>query len=101
MTNYETKDERAALEADFERLPVDRSHAPGEVSTVVSVRLRGDELSVVEQAATAAGLPLSTFIRQAALGAAGSLDVRAVSAQVEAIQNEARKLAALLRGDAA
>lgn len=101
MTDYETKDERAALEADFEQLPVDMSSSSDEVSTVVSVRLRGDELSVVEQAAAAAGLPLSTFIRQAALGAASSLDVRAVSAQIEAIQNEARKLAALLHGDAA
>lgn len=101
MTDYEIKDERAALEADFEQLPVEKSTSSSEVSTVVSVRLRGDELSVVEQAANAAGLPLSTFIRQAALGAAGSLDVRAVSAQVEAIQNEARKLAALLHGDAA
>lgn len=101
MSDYETRDERAALEADLEQLPVDESSSAGEVSTVVSVRLRGDELSAVEQAATAAGLPLSTFIRQAALGAASSVDVRAVSAQVEAIQHEARKLAALLRGDAA
>lgn len=101
MTDYETTDERATLEVDFEQLPVEKSASSGEMSTVVSVRLRGDELFVVEQAATAAGLPLSTFIRQAALGAASSLDVRAVSAQVEAIQNEARKLAALLPGDAA
>lgn len=88
MTDYETRDQRAALEA-------------GEVSTVVSVRFRGDELSVVEQVARAANLLLSTFIRQAALGAASSLHVRAVRARVETIQNEARKLTALLRGDAA
>lgn len=63
--------------------------------------LRGDELAAVEQAAGAANLPLSTFIRQAALGAANALDVRAVSARAETIQSEARKLIALLHGDAA
>ena len=94
-------EDRAALEADFDRLPGEQSSRAGEVSTLVSVRLREDELSIVEQAASAANLPLSTFIRQAALGAAGSLDIRAVTARVEAIQNEARKLAALLHGDAA
>ena len=101
MTDYKTRDDRAALEEDFYRLPGEQRSPTGEVSTVVSVRLRGDELSIVEQAASAANLPLSTFMRQAALGAAGSLDVRAVTARVEAIQNEARKLAALLHGDAA
>ena len=101
MTDYETRDDRAAVEADFVWLPRDQSSPTGEVSAVVSVRLRGDELSVVEQAASAANLPLSTFMGQAALGSAGSLDVRAVTARVGAIQDEARKLAALLHGDGA
>ena len=101
MLSSYTMEDRAALEADFDRLPGEQSSRAGEVSTVVSVRLRGEELSIVELAASAAHLPLSTFIRQAALGAAGSLDIRAVTARVEAIQNEARKLAALLHGDAA
>lgn len=101
MTDYETRDQRAALEADFGQLLGEQSSSAGEVSTVVSVRLRGDKLSIVEQAASAANLPLSTFIRRAALSAASSLDVRAVTARVEAIQNEASKLAALLTGDAA
>ena len=100
MTDYETRGERAALEADFEQTPAERNNPKGDVSTVISVRLREDELSIVEQAASAANLPLSTFIRHAALGAAGTLDVRAVTARVEAIQKEARKLAALLHGDA-
>lgn len=71
------------------------------MSPVIVIRLRGDGLSIVEEAASAANLSLSTFIRQAALGAASSLDGRAVTARVEAIQNEARKLAAFLNGDAA
>lgn len=100
MSDYNTRDERAALKADFEELPAESSTA-SEVSTVVSVRLRGDELIAVEQAAKAADMPISTFIRQAALGASSPLDVRAASARAEAIQKEAHKLVALLHGDAA
>lgn len=100
MSAYDTEDDRRALEADFEQLPTENS-APKEVSTVVSVRLRGDELAVVEQAARAADMPLSTFIRRAALGAASPLDVRAASARAEAIEAEAHKLIALLRGEVA
>lgn len=98
--DYDTGDERRALEADFDRLPAEASTV-GDVSTVVSVRLRGDELAAVEQAANAADMPLSTFIRHAALGAASPLDVRAASARAEAIQTEARKLIALLHGEVA
>lgn len=101
MNDYERRSERAALEADFDQLAAEDNTVADEVSTVVSVRLRGDELEAVERAATAADLPLSTFIRQAALDAASPLDVRAASAQAEAIQAEARKLVALLHGDAA
>lgn len=100
MSDYDDGDERRALEADFDRLSGETSTA-GDVSTVVSVRLRGDELAAVEQAANAAEMPLSTFIRHAALGAASPLDVRAASARAEAIQAEARKLIALLHGEVA
>jgi len=55
----------------------------------------------VERAARAADTSLSTFIRQAALGAASPLDVRAASARAEAIQVEVRKLVALLLGEVA
>ncbi|MGH3319072.1 MAG: plasmid mobilization protein [Streptosporangiaceae bacterium] len=101
MSDYGTRAERSALEADFDQLPSQRGTSAGEVSTVVSVRLRGDELAAVERAAAEADMPLSTFIRQAALGAASPLDVRAASARAEAIQKEARKLIALLHGEAA
>jgi uncharacterized protein (DUF1778 family) len=101
MSEYNTRDERAGLEADFEQLPTSDTSPAEEISTVVSVRLRGQELAAVEQAANAADMPLSTFIRQAALNAAKPLDVRAASAQAETIRAEATRLAALLRGDAA
>ncbi|QGH69689.1 ribbon-helix-helix protein, CopG family [Pseudactinotalea sp. HY158] len=72
----------------------------GDVSAVISVRLRGDEIDALERAAAAAGVPLSTFIRQAALSVASPLDMRAVSAQAETFEIEARRLLALLRGKA-
>ncbi len=100
MSNYDAADERRALEADLDGLPGEASVVE-DLSTVVSVRLRGDELATLERAANAAGMPLSTFIRQAALGAANPLDVRAASARAEAIQNETRKLLALLHGKVA
>ena len=100
MNDYETADARAAIETDFDLLPADAGVAE-DVSTVVSVRLRVDELAAVERAARASDTPLSTFIRQAALAAASPLDLRAASARVEAIQAEARKLVALLHGEVA
>lgn len=100
MSDYDSKDDRAALEAEFDQLPAETGTFE-DVSTVVSVRLRADELASLEQAADAAGLPLSTFIRHASLGVANPLDVRAASARAEAIQNEARKLIALLHGEVA
>lgn len=100
MSDYGTREQRRALEGDFDRLPAEPGKA-ADVSTVVSVRLRGDELATVEQAASAAEMPLSTFIRHAALGAASPLDVRAASARAEAIQAEALKLLALLHGEVA
>ncbi len=100
MNDYDTVEDRRAAEAVFDLRPTEASE-PEDVSTVVSVRLRGDELAAVERAAKAADMPLSTFIRQSALGAASPLDVRAASARVEVIQAEARKLVALLHGEVA
>ncbi len=48
MNDYDTRNERGTLETDFDQLPGETSTV-GEVSTVVSVRLRGDELATVEQ----------------------------------------------------
>jgi hypothetical protein len=100
MSDYDSRQDREALEGEFDQLPADTGTVE-DVSTVVSVRLRADELASLERAASAAGIPLSTFIRQASLGAAHPLDVRAASARAEAIQNEARKLIALLHGEVA
>lgn len=100
MNDYDRRTERTAAEADFDVLGEDEPQTE-DISTVVSVRLRGVELETVERAAQAAGMPLSTFIRQAAFGAASPLDMRAASAQAETIQAEVHKLRALLQGHAA
>lgn len=71
-------------------------HRQGRLN-LVSVRLPGDELAAVEQAARAVDMLLSTFIRQTAFRAASPLDVRAASARAEAIEVIAYKFSALLR----
>jgi ribosomal protein S15P/S13E len=48
-----------------------------EVRSVISVRFNRAELGAVEAAASAAGIALSTYIRNAALEAAGAVDVDA------------------------
>ena len=58
MNDYDTVDERRAVETDFDLLPAETSVVE-DVSTVVSVRLRGDELAAVERAASAADMPRS------------------------------------------
>jgi uncharacterized protein (DUF1778 family) len=55
---------------------VDAEISPN-LGSVVSVRLRRSELSAIEVAANAAGMKLSTFIRQAALAASGVVDLDA------------------------
>jgi len=47
MNDYDTRNERSTLETGFDQLPGETSTV-GEVSTVVSVRLRGAELATVE-----------------------------------------------------
>lgn len=102
MSNYTSRREREALEAEFDALPPEPTGSgDGPVSAVISVRLRHDELALIESAASEAGTPLSTFIRLAALGAANPIDVRQAGARAEAIADEARELAALLRSHVA
>lgn len=99
MSEYDTREERAAAEAEFKQLEREDVTVSENVAAPISVRFRGDELEAVEQAATAAGMKLSTFIRQAALGAARPVDVRAASGSAEAIEAEVQRLLALLHGE--
>lgn len=102
MNDYDTRANRAALEAEFNALPIQPSEsAPEPASAVISVRLRPDELAHIERAATRTGLPLSAYIRLAALEAANPVDLRAISAKADALVGEAAALAALLRPGAA
>lgn len=102
MTNYDRRDTRARLESEFDSLPIEHESPTDEpASTVISVRLRPDELALVEHAARTAGLPLSRFIRSAALSAAHPVDLRTISARAEAIASEAGELVTMLRAGAA
>jgi predicted DNA binding CopG/RHH family protein len=51
--------------------PVD-AETSANLTIVVSVRFNKDELSKIDAAAEAAGIPLSTYIRQAAMNAANA-----------------------------
>lgn len=66
---YEHRDE-----AEGEEVPAE--HAP-EIRSVVSVRFSRGEIEGIAAAADAAGLPLSTYIRNAALAASAAIDIGA------------------------
>lgn len=63
------------------------------LATVVSVRLRRSELSAIDDAARAAGLKLSTFIRQAALSASGVVDLDAARRDLTRLRRQVDELA--------
>lgn len=57
-------------------------------TSVVSVRFKRDELARIEQAANAAGMPFTTYIREAALVSSGLTDISRV-------RRDAKKLSKL------
>lgn len=56
------------------------------VRSVVSVRFNRGELGPIERAATAAGVPVSTFIRNAAINAVSPIDLDEARHNIEALQ---------------
>jgi hypothetical protein len=73
---YEHRDELGGAE-----VPAGQAH---EVRSVVSVRFSRGELDGVAAAAELAGQPLSTYIRNAALAAAGAVDLEAARRELRA-----------------
>lgn len=63
------------------------------LATVVSVRLRRGELTAIARAAEAAGLKLSTFIRQAALSASSVVDLEAARRDLTRLRRQVDQLA--------
>jgi len=112
MGKRETIDEVTGLsltdmEAAGDDLYAHRDHAAGDVVTsetagairsVVSVRFSREELDEVAAAATAAGLPLSTYIRNTALATAVAVDLdaarRGLQAAIRALDEVSRSLGA-------
>jgi uncharacterized protein (DUF1778 family) len=80
-------DEAYAQRGDHEAWEVeDRPEVSADVRSVVSVRFNRGELEPIERAAAAAGVPLSTFIRNAAMNAVSPVDRAAVMTQLDALQ---------------
>jgi hypothetical protein len=89
---YEHRDEVPGDEVDAEIDPNIRS--------VVSVRFNRGELNAIEAAAKAAGMALSTYIRNAALSTAGAVDLDAARRDLASLASRLEQLRRHL-GDAA
>jgi uncharacterized protein (DUF1778 family) len=85
----------ADAEGDVVEVAVSRN-----LSTVVSVRLSEDDLDVIEAAASGRGVKVSTFLREAALAAAGDtgwVSARVVAEQIHATEKTVTDLMEALR----
>jgi uncharacterized protein (DUF1778 family) len=78
-------EERGDLDSGEE---VPRPEISTEVRSVVSVRFNPGELAAIERAARSAGVPLSSYIRNAALTTASPVDVEKLRGAVEKLQRD-------------
>jgi hypothetical protein len=81
---YEHRDQAEGVE-----VPVEHAN---EIRSVVSVRFSRAELDDIAAAAVAADQPLSTYIRNAALAAAVTIDLAAAKRELEAATRALGKL---------
>jgi len=70
-----------------------------DVRSVVSVRFSKGELGPIEAAAAAAGVPVSTYIRNAAINAVSAVDLAEARRRAEAVQDELVQLLGTLHTD--
>jgi len=84
---------------DVDQLEVVEFVADADVRSVVSVRFNRGELKRIEQAAQAAGMPLSTYIRNAALATSETIDLDAARNAILASQRTLREAIAALGRD--
>ena len=98
MNDYDTPEERAALEDELESLPAEEIDT-SKVYPRISVRLSGDDLETIERAANAAGIRLSTFIREAAIAAASEASAVTERRQLEERIGNIRDLLSKLQSD--
>jgi predicted DNA binding CopG/RHH family protein len=86
---YAQRDELDMLEeVDFVAEP--------DIRSVVSVRFSRGELKRIEQAAQKAGMPVSTYIRNAALATSETIDLDTARAALAASQHKLREAMAAL-----
>ena len=97
----------AEMEAEAEDLYEHRDEVYGEivpsehvsdVRSVVSVRFGRGEIDTIANAASAVGVPLSTYIRVAALSAAADIDVEAARRELARARRALDELARSLEG---
>jgi predicted DNA binding CopG/RHH family protein len=111
MTNRRDSDmtgedfERAADEAydhrdELDDLEVVEFVAEPDVRSVVSVRFNRGELKRIEQAAQKAGMPVSTYIRNAALATSETVDLDVAREALQAIRRKLNEATAALSGRA-
>ncbi len=77
---YEQRDDPDAWEDE------EPPEVSADVRSVVSVRFNRGELGPVERAAASAGVPVSTFIRNAAMNAVSPIDLDEARHTIEALQ---------------
>jgi hypothetical protein len=97
----------AEMEAEAEDLYEHRDEVYGEivpseqvsdVRSVVSVRFGRGEIDTIANAASAVGVPLSTYIRMAALSAAADIDVEAARRELARARRALDELGRSLEG---
>jgi hypothetical protein len=67
-----------------------------DVRSVVSVRFNRGELGPIERAAAATGVPVSTYIRNAAINAVGAVDIDEARRSAHALQQDLAQLVTAL-----
>jgi uncharacterized protein (DUF1778 family) len=87
---YEQRNDESAWEDE------DRPTISSDVRSVVSVRFNKGELEPIERAAAAAGVPVSTYIRNAAINAVSTVDLEEARRTVLGIQADLESLVAAL-----
>ncbi len=70
-----------------------------DVRSVVSVRFSKGELGPIEAAAAAAGVPVSTYIRNAAIHAVSTVDLAEARRRADGLQEELDALMGALRAE--
>jgi len=79
----------------------ERPEISPDVRSVVSVRFSKGELGPIERAAAASGVPVSTYIRNAAVNAVSAVDLDEARRSLQALQEDLESLVTALGAETA